>query len=224
MARRLAAVIFDLDGVIADTFELYYMANGKVAEALGLPFSRADNEAFRGIGRAEVVAELVRRSGKPIRAEQQAALAEMKNRHYQDLIQQLTPGDALPGIAEFLGELRVAGIRTGLASSSTNARTVLDRLGLLQAFDVLTDPGSVVRGKPDPAIFLRTAELLGVPCRNCAALEDGEAGLRAIQATPMFAVGVGGHPYMRTADWHVRTTAELHLNALQQHFYKGGSQ
>lgn len=221
--RTLEAVIFDLDGVVADTFELHYQANRRIAEELGLPFDRTANEAFKGIGRMAVVESLVRQSGRSLSPAAVRALAERKNAHYQQLIESLTPADLLPGVAEFLRELRQAGIKLALASSSTNYRTVLTRLGVLDRFEALVDPARLRAGKPDPEIFLTAADMLGVPYAHCAAIEDGEAGLKAILTTPMFAVSVGTAPYLAAAHWQVASTRELTLSTLQQRFLQGRS-
>ncbi|MGG3468779.1 beta-phosphoglucomutase [Neobacillus pocheonensis] len=218
MKRKLEAVIFDLDGVIADTFELYYIANKKVAEQLSLSFSRKDNEKFKGIGRMEIIDAMVKQSGKFLSDEEKKELANNKNIHYQQLLQDLDEKFILPGMKQLIINLKDNNIRIGLASSSTNGETVLKQMGLLHYFDTIVDPSSLKKGKPDPEIFLKAADSFRIPYENCAAIEDGEAGLRAIKATKMFSVGVGMEKEMGQADWHVMSTEEITLNELLKRF------
>lgn len=218
MKRELEAVIFDLDGVIVDTVDLYFQANKRVAEELGLSFTKLDNEKFRGIGRMEIIEALTAESGADLAPEEKKRLADQKNEHYQELIHTIDERAILPGLKGFIEEIKASGLGLALASSSTNGRTVLQKTGLFHHFDSIVDPSALSKGKPDPEIFIKAAAALGIPHRNCAAIEDGEAGLKAIQATKMFSVGVGEAEGMETADWYVRTTTELMLHELRKRF------
>lgn len=75
MEKQFKAVIFDMDGVIVDTVELYYEANKAVAERLGISFTKEDNNEFRGIGRVEIVKKLTERAGKTLSHEEIVELA-----------------------------------------------------------------------------------------------------------------------------------------------------
>ena len=78
--------------------------------------------------------------------------------------------------------------------------------------DVIVDPASLVKGKPDPEIFLAAAEQLGVRFEDCAGIEDAKAGIEAIKAARMVAVGVGAG--LEGADWAVTDTRDLTVEAL----------
>jgi beta-phosphoglucomutase len=215
---KLQAVIFDMDGVIADTVELYYQANKRTADRMEAPFTRELNQQLQGISRFKTVEYMAGLSGRPFSAGQLAELAEAKNRHYKQLIQQLSLNDVLPGIRELLRELKGSSIKTAVASSSSNAFTVLERLALVDQFDFIVDIKTIQRGKPDPEIFMKAADGLGVPYANCAAIEDGEAGLAGIKRAGMFSVGVGAHEAMKEADWHVPSTGEITLAELLKRY------
>lgn len=218
MKRQLKAVIFDLDGVIADTFELYYVTNKKVADFLSIPFTHSDNEKYKGIGRRDIIKAMVAQSDKMLTDGQITELADSKNRHYQQLINSLDKNAILPGMKQLINDLRNHHIKIAIASSSTNGKTVLDKLGLTQFFDYIVDPTTMKKGKPDPEIFLAAAEALSVPPENCAALEDGEAGMKAIKATMMFSIGIGTDKWMDKADWHVLSTEEITFDELLRQF------
>ncbi|HLT56253.1 MAG TPA: beta-phosphoglucomutase [Bacillota bacterium] len=218
MKRILKAVIFDLDGVIVDTFDLYYLANKSVADFLSVTFTREDNDQYRGIGRMEIVEDLVQKSGKNLSLEEKKKLADEKNRYYQQLLRELDESFILPGIKRFIEELKANQIKLGIASSSTNGKAVLEKTGLIENFDCIVDPTTLAKGKPDPGIFLKAAEELGVKEEKCAAIEDGVAGLKAINKTNMFAVGVGEAAKIQKADWHIDRTDELTYEKLVKNF------
>lgn len=195
------AVIFDLDGVLTDTAHLHFLAWRALAESLGLPFDEAFNERLKGVDRMGSLALIL--SQDPSRRWTEAerlTLAARKNLHYQRLLGSLGPGDLLPGAAEALAVCRAAGLRIALASVSHNAPTVLQRLGITDRFDHVVDARTIARSKPDPEIFLRAALALGVPPAECIGIEDAQAGIDAIKAAGMYAVGVGQVGALQGAD------------------------
>jgi beta-phosphoglucomutase len=119
--------------------------------------------------------------------EEKLALADTKNRHYQELISTMSADDLLPGAVAALDAVRAAGLRIGLASVSKNAFTVLGRLGITDKFDYVVDAATIARGKPDPEIFLRAASELGVAPADCLAWKTqwprgGHQGRRHVRA------------------------------------------
>ena len=90
---------------------------------------------------------------------------------------------------------------------------VVRHLGIEDAIDVIVAPASLVKGKPDPEIFLSAAEQLGVRFEDCAGIEDARAGIQAIQAARMVAVGVGED--LPGCDWLVSDTRMLTYEALR---------
>ena len=216
--KELSAVIFDMDGVIVDTFELYYIANKKVANSFSLPFTREDNNRFRGIGRMEIVETLAEMAGKNLTKEEITTIANEKNKHYQELISKLNEEYILPGMKELILTLKTNNIKTAIASSSTNCKTVLEKVGLIDYFDFIVDPRTVKKGKPDPEIFLKAAAGLNVDPKHCAAIEDGAAGLEAINQTEMFSIAVGDAVKTKPADWHVDHTSDIEFSTLLSKF------
>src|SRR5512135_1743426 len=124
----IRAFLFDLDGVLTDTSEFHFLAWKRLADEEGLPFTRKDNEALRGVGRRESLDLIL--NGKKISDDTAAAWMERKNNYYLELVKSMTPGDWLPGAAELLNELRQAGIKYAIVSSSKNTPLVLERLRL----------------------------------------------------------------------------------------------
>lgn len=196
----IEAVLFDLDGVVTDTAEQHYLAWQRLADEEGIPFDRAANEALRGVSRAESLALIL--GDRTVAAEARETMMARKNAYYVDSLADLGPDDALPGAVDLVEGCRARGVRIAIASSSRNARTVLDALGLTARFDAVADGASVEHAKPAPDLFLHAAELLGVPPERCAVLEDARSGVDAALAAGMRAVGVGppdrvGHAHLR---------------------------
>ncbi|AVX19567.1 alpha,alpha-trehalose phosphorylase [Carboxydocella sporoproducens DSM 16521] len=215
---RLEAVIFDLDGVITDTAEYHYLAWKRLAEELGLAFDRALNEQLKGIGRKESLEIILQANGKTAAEAEKEEWIARKNRYYLELLEQLTPAAVAPGVLALLQELKAHGIKIALASASKNAPLVLEKLQLTRYFDVIVDAGAVKKGKPDPEIFLTAAEQLQVHGGNCLGIEDAAAGIAAIKAAGMVAVGVGDKATLPAADLVVKTMNELNLSKLQACF------
>jgi beta-phosphoglucomutase len=200
MNTRFKAVIFDLDGVITDTAHYHYLAWKRLAESVGAPFDEAFNEQLKGVDRMGSLDLILARASRAYAPEEKLALADAKNRHYQELIATMTPDDLLPGALRALEEVRNAGLRIGLASVSKNAFTVLDRLGIRDRFDDVVDAATIKNSKPHPEIFLTAAEHLGVAPADCLGVEDAAAGVASIKDAGMVAVGVGDPAVLYRAD------------------------
>jgi len=200
MSSRFKAVIFDLDGVITDTAHYHYLAWRRLADSIGAPFDEAFNEHLKGVDRMGSLDLILARAPRAYAQEEKLALADAKNRHYQELIATMTPDDLLPGALRALEEVRSAGLKIGLASVSKNAFTVLDRLGIRNRFDDVVDAATIKNSKPHPEIFLTAAEHLGEAPQDCLGVEDAAAGVASIKDAGMVAVGVGDPAVLYRAD------------------------
>lgn len=195
----IEGIIFDLDGVITDTSEFHYLAWKKLADESGIPFDREANEALRGLPRRESLMGILK--DRPATEEEIQDMMERKNNYYIELMQKITPNDLLPGVDSLLKELQAAGVKIALGSSSKNARTVIERLGIAEKFMAIADGYSVSKSKPAPDLFLFAAEKLGVSPQNCIVVEDATAGIEAGIAADMKVVGLG--PNERVGKAHV---------------------
>jgi beta-phosphoglucomutase len=184
------AIIFDLDGVLTDTSEYHYQAWKHLADDEYIPFTRQENdEHLRGISRRASLEYIIR--DRHYTEQQIQEMMERKNRYYQQFIQRMTPAELVTGGSELLQEIRQAGMKTGIASTSKNSHMVLERLGITRLFDGIADGACVVNEKPAPDIFVYAAGMVGVPTSNCLGIEDAAAGVEAIKAAGMTALGVG---------------------------------
>ncbi len=210
----LAAVIFDLDGVLVTTDRYHYEAWKDIADASGLPFDETVNHLLRGVSRAESLRRIYAAAAVPLPDDSvfQDQLRR-KNDRYVALIEQMGTDDILPGAVPLLQALRAAGIRTAVASASRNAPLVLERTGLHPWLDAVADGSMVQASKPDPEVFLLAAELLACAPGHCVGVEDAAAGVEAIHQAGMVAVGVGAQA--AAADIQVADTAELSIELLR---------
>lgn len=210
------ACLFDLDGVIVDTAKYHYQAWRSLARRLGFDFSPAHNERLKGVSRMaslEILLEVGGISGVSDADKQR--MADEKNAEYVSLISRMTPDEVLPGAEDFLRSLRAAGIRTALGSASKNAMTILDRLQLTPLFDAIVDGTKVAKAKPDPEVFLRGAEALGVAPAECVVFEDAEAGIEAAIAGGMRCVGIGSPDILGRANLVVPGLSAMTLDRLR---------
>lgn len=211
--QKPKAILFDLDGVITDTSEYHYQAWKRLADDEGIPFTHEENDAhLRGVGRRESLMYLIR--GRQYSEEQIQEMMDRKNRYYVELIHNMGPKDVVEGGTALLTEIRQAGIKTAIASSSKNSHTVLELLGLIPYFDGIADGYSVVNGKPAPDIFVYAAGLVGIPAVDCLGIEDADAGVEAIKNAGMQAVGIGPKERFQRADRVLPTLAGKHLQDL----------
>lgn len=209
-----AGVIFDLDGVLADTAELHYRSWKQLADELGFQLTRAVNDRMRGRSREESMELFMSCCPRSVSCQEQQRLIDRKNGVYLKLVAQLTPADALPGTVELIAALRARGVRLAVASSSRNARLVCERLGLVEQLDALVDGAAVTRTKPNPALFLLAARRLGLPPSACVVVEDADSGVVAARAAGMRVVGIGPAARVGGADRVVAALAELRADEL----------
>ncbi|EFU43037.1 beta-phosphoglucomutase [Paenibacillus vortex V453] len=220
IAKSLKAVIFDLDGVITDTAEYHYQAWKATATELGIPFTREFNENLKGVSRMDSLMLLLSQAETPVNYSEGelVQLADRKNKLYVELIETITPADLLPGVTEFVADIRAAGLKTAIASASKNAIAVLTRLGVMDQFDVIVDVTKLTNNKPDPEIFLTAAAQLGVEPADCIGVEDAASGVDAIKGAGMFAVAIGNAAHFLHADIVLDSTSQLNFRELAQKF------
>jgi len=212
MSKKIKAVIFDLDGVITDTSEYHYQAWKRLADEEGIPFNRDDNDKLRGVSRGECLKILL--NGKRVSAEQFQEMMDRKNEYYVELLRQMTSENILSGAKEIVLELKKRGIKTAIASVSKNTRTVLKRTGIENLFDIVVDGYSVKNTKPAPDIFLFAAKELGVKPKDCAVVEDAEAGIDAALAGNMLPIGIGPEERVGKARYRFEKIGDITLTKL----------
>jgi beta-phosphoglucomutase len=204
--------IFDLDGVLTDTAEYHYRGWKRLADEMGIEFTREDNEALRGIPRRESLLLILK--GREFSEEQLREMMDRKNNYYLDFIREITSRDLLPGSRELLEEIRAAGLKSALGSASRNASEVVERLGITGLLDAIADGHSVALQKPAPDLFLFAAAQLGLIPSECVVVEDAAAGIEAARAGGFRSVGLGPQERVAWADLVLPDLEGVHLQDL----------
>ena len=208
------AVIFDLDGVITSTDSYHYQAWKQLSDERGWKFDKKLNQQLRGVSRRESLLIICRHNNAELSESEIKDAMTAKNTHYRDLLKQIDSNALLPGFLHLCDELKEHHILIGIASASRNASYIVERLQIERYIDFLVPAGQVVKGKPDPEVFVRCAESLGVPLASCAACEDAVVGIEAIKAARMKSVGVGSATAAERSDIHVDGLDELSYTQL----------
>jgi beta-phosphoglucomutase len=210
--QQISAVIFDMDGVLADTIDLHYQSWQRVADEWQIPFNKEDYSQILGMKREESVDYLLR--NHTVDAGTRLEMLRRKNDYYLELVETLNSDRLLPGVQQLLAELQAAQMRIALGSSSKNAALILQKLGIDNLFEVVADGNSVPNSKPSPEVFQKAAELLGLPADECLVIEDAAAGVEAAKAAGMIVLGVGPTDRLQQADLVLDSLADCSWSAL----------
>ena len=215
------ACIFDLDGVLVDTARYHFLAWRRLANELGFDFDEHANEALKGVGRMESLEIIIGWGNIAMSEEEKLLWAERKNGWYRDYVQKMDPSEILDGAMEFLQNVKGHGIRVALGSSSKNASTILNYVGLGDFFEAVVDGNRITRTKPDPQVFLLCASDLGLDPGRCIVFEDAQTGVDAALAGGFCAVGVGspkvlGHARLVVPDFRGWTWPKMEQVLLRQ--------
>jgi len=213
MSQR--AFIFDLDGVIVDTAKYHYLAWQKIANRLGIDFTHEHNELLKGVSRIRSL-DIILGLGN-VEASQQDKdkwLVE-KNEDYLKYIVNMEADEILAGVVPVLEFLRQNNQPIALGSASKNARPILEKVGILHFFDAIVDGNDVANAKPDPEVFLKAAQLVGMPAEGAVVFEDSVAGIQAANNAGMVSIGIGDKAILNEAQYNVADFTEFSAEFLQ---------
>lgn len=181
------AIIFDMDGVIVDNISYHIEAFKTFLKQFG---EEITDEEFQKHYNGRPIQEIILELKPQANPEEVMLLAEEKEKIYRDLYSaDLTP---LTGLLEFLELAQQAGIKMAVATSAitTNADFTLDGLNIRKYFDAVIDSTMVIKGKPDPQIYLKAAAELNISPEHCVVFEDALAGIESAQRAGMDVIGV----------------------------------
>lgn len=210
------AFIFDLDGVIVNTVDLHYRAWKHLFDDLGVPFTRRDMDKMRGAQRRDILLSFT--SG--FNEAQIAACLAQKDHFYKRALAEASREIAHPPVVDLLHAAKRRGLKVGVASSSVNARNVLELVQLLPLFDALADGNTVCRSKPAPDIFVWVAGALGVSPPESVVIEDGSTGIEGARIAGMFVVGLdveADRPLTQPPHLHL-TMSTLNFETIAAHY------
>lgn len=193
----IRAVCFDLDGLMFNTEHVFYESAEVLLQRRGLPMSRQAMDVMLGRRPLESFQALIDFLG--LTESPADLLAESRVVFYELLQTRLQP---MPGLFELLDRIEARGLPKGVATSSPRdyLETVFSRFNLLSRFPVILTAESVTLGKPNPEIYLKAAQELGVRPDQMLVLEDTQTGTRAGAAAGAFVVSVP-HEHTETHDF-----------------------
>ncbi len=189
--NEIAAVIFDMDGVLIDSSDAHYESWRRLAADVGADITLEQFADTFGRQNRDVIPALF---GDRIDGRDVEELGETKERYYRELIRKNVP--VLPGAADLVRACEREGMSTAVGSSGhpENIAIALAAIGVADVFGAVVTGYDVTAGKPEPQVFLLAAERLGIAPECCAVIEDAPAGLEAARAAGMTAIGVtSGH-------------------------------
>jgi beta-phosphoglucomutase len=206
---KYQGIIFDLDGVICSTDHYHYLAWKKLADKLGVYFDETINNRLRGVSRMESLEIILENYQETLSNEEKKSVAEEKNLKYRELLKEMSPKDLSPEVKETLNLLREKGFLLGIGSSSKNAKFILERIGLGDYFDEISDGTNITHSKPDPEVFLKAAQYLGLPPEACLVVEDAKSGLEAAIAAQMDCAAIGDAVLSGLATYNLKKFSDL---------------
>ena len=198
------AFIFDLDGVIVDTAKYHFLAWQKLANQLGIEFTHEHNEGLKGVSRVRSL-EIILELGK-IQAteEDKNQWLIQKNEEYLSYLVTMDEKELLPDVIRVLQYLKDKNQFIALGSASKNARPILEKTNIMHFFDAIVDGNDVSNAKPDPEVFLRATQLVGVTNENAIVFEDSVAGIQAANIANMTSVGIGDQSVLHEAKYNFK--------------------
>ena len=185
------ACLFDLDGVLVDTAIYHFQAWKMLGENFNYQLTEEQNEQLKGVSRVESLNRILNWATYTATEEQKEIWLKEKNDNYLQLIMNMNPSEILPGVVDFLGQIKADGYKIALGSASKNAEIILEKTHLTPWFDLIIDGNKVSKSKPDPEVFLKGAEGLGLLPSECIVFEDAQAGVEAAIAGGMKVIGIG---------------------------------
>ena len=208
MARE-RALILDMDGVILDSNRWHRQAWAEYNRRHGIETDEAMQRRMYGKRNDDIVRDFF---GPQLTEAEVVAHGAAKEQLYREMIRPALNEALVPGVREFLDRHRGEPIGVATNAEPANVEFVIEEAHLRPFFRALVDGHQVPNPKPHPDIYLRAAELLGVPPRNCVVFEDSYTGIEAAQAAGMAVVGVTTtHPTLPGVDLEIRDFTSPHL-------------
>lgn len=207
--------IFDLDGVIVDTAKYHFLAWKNLANSLGIDFTKEQNEQLKGVSRINSLEKILNWGNKTVSADEFQKLLVRKNEEYLEYITKMDESEILPDTEKILDFLIQNNQGIALGSASKNAVPILEKINLLSKFECIVDGNSVIKGKPNPEVFLKAADGLQVPPTECIVFEDSIAGIQAANAADMISIGIGEQTVLHEADYVFKDFTELSVEFLK---------
>ena len=208
--------IFDLDGVIVDTAKYHFLAWKKLANSIDVDFTETQNEELKGVSRIKSLEKILEWGNRTISDEDFNQLMTSKNDDYLEFVNNMNEEEILPDVPKVLSFLKEMKQPISLGSASKNASVILKKVKLINHFDAIVDGNDVVKGKPNPEVFLKAAKLLKVNAKDCVVFEDSVAGIQAANRASMISIGIGESEVLKEANYVFRDFTEISTKFIKE--------
>ncbi len=216
-------IIFDMDGVLVNSEPLHFDFEKALFKSLGLDISGREHETFVGTNSRTMWKHIKKNHNLTLTAQ------ELVKKEQSEFLSYLKTGkspEPIPGVVTLLDKLSNNGYIIALASSSQ--RIVIDyfleKCSLEKYFQIKLSGDDVVTGKPDPAIFLKAAEIAGIKPESCLVIEDSENGVTAAVAAGMKCIGYknpdSGNQNLSAANLIINSFTGLRTELIDKIFIK----
>ncbi len=181
----IKAVVFDMDGTIADSEKIAERVTREFFQNRGIIMTREEEKAMFGLNWKELVKEILKSRGFEYK---QSIKNTLKERYVRTMSRDVK---ALPGVYDLLGEVS-KNLKVGLATNSRHREVeiIFDKLGFHEFFHLKLARDHVKKGKPDPEIYLKAADTFGVSPLECVVFEDSIIGLQAAKNAGMKRIAI----------------------------------
>lgn len=183
----MKAIIFDMDGVISDTFNLHVKMQKQIAKKHKIKLKNI--EEYAGIKIYDIIKKFGKESSSNF---SEKDINNIVDEYWEVLIKKASVVKPMPGIKEIIIKLKDNGFRLGVASSSNKkfVHAILNNFRIRSFFEVIITEDQAKKGKPSPDIFLLAAKRLNVQPNECIVIEDSLAGMKAAKKAKMKCVGI----------------------------------
>ena len=208
------AVIFDVDGVLIDSGQIHYESWKKLANEIGVAFSKQYFEKTFGKQGIPTLKKIV---SKNVSDKQLHEWVELKEVYYREMIKDnLT---ALPGVIPLIKELKENSFKLAVATSGPpkNTTLLLKTLNINHFFDQIITAADIKNGKPAPDIFLMVSMNLNISPKNCLVIEDAPVGIKAAKKAKMKCIALTTtheRSKLVKADLIIDSLTEINLNII----------
>ena len=219
--RQLEAVIFDMDGVLIDSEPIHIEIERQLFDKLGIDVSAEVHRTYLGTAGDFMYSDIKSRFGRPESLEELMVFDDLYRCEYFKNLKVLNLNE---GVLNLLGELKSAGLKLAVATSSSPAiaRVVLDRCGITSVFDAVVTTQEAGKSKPAPDVYLTASRLIGVVPSNCLVFEDSPNGMNAAKNSRMFCITVQTDSVdireLAAADFQIESFKNLNYKQLDDIF------
>ncbi len=208
----IQAFIFDMDGVLIDSENLYKVIEKELFQKVGIEIDHEEHVSYQGCSNPVMWSNIKKKHRIHHQIDELVRITEETViRHFSSL----SDVQPMPGVVDLLNLLKKKEIKLALASSSTIEviRIILAKTHLDSFFDIIADCTEAGSGKPDPAIFLLAQKKLNVPKENCVIIEDSTNGIKAAIDAGIYCIAFNGpgseHQNQSAANWRIRSFSEI---------------